>query len=95
VAIVAHTRIKKASRTEQQAVEDRVNAAIAAQGGPPDGLMALIVYPEGDGFVICSVWADEAKMAAYDKATQRPAIEAAGLVAGQVVTAPLWSFARP
>lgn len=95
MAVISHTRVQKAGRIEQQAVDDGVNASIAAQGGPPEGLMALIVYPEGDGFIISSVWNNEDNMLRFDEAVQRPAIEGAQLSAEPTVTSPVWSFARP
>ena len=64
-------------------------------GGPPDGLMSHVVYPEGDGFVVAEVWRTESDGQHYVDDVLRPLVGELGLTAKDTHVRPVWSFARP
>lgn len=74
-----------------QAVEDR----IATAGGPPEGLMAHLAYPVGDGFAIVNVWRTEELCTAWWAEVLVPALTEVGLEPGERRIEPVWSLARP
>lgn len=59
------------------------------------GLLAHVVYPVDDGFVVAEVWRTEAEGQAYPSEVLRPLAEEEGLSVQEVRARPVWSFARP
>lgn len=96
MAVVARVYVGPADQALHDRVEEAVGAGIAATGGPPDGLMAHISTPSGEGFEIIEVWRSEETWTAYWEAIALPAITGAGAAAPDAPTvAPVWGFARP
>ncbi len=97
VAVVVRMFVEGADQRAHDRLEQAVGAAIASQGGPPDGLMVHIGQPapNGDGFLLVDVWRSEGAFRAWRAATLEPALAAADLRATEPEVAPVWSFARP
>ena len=77
---------------------DAVTVAVSTameRSGPPAGLMSHLVKPVGDGFVISDVWRSAQDFDPFGADVLQPALAAAGLVVGDPVVSPVWSFARP
>ena len=95
MAIVAETLVPRASRAEADRFDDGVEESMMQSGGPPPGLMAHFTRPDGDGFLICNVWRDEAGMEAFYADVVRPGLAAVGIEAEESRVSPVWAFARP
>jgi hypothetical protein len=95
--MAAILRVGVASSTQDQfnELDARVGQAMQEAGGPPDGLMSHVVYPEGDGFVVAEVWRDEASGRAYVEDVLLQLVKELGLPLHEIVALPVWSFARP
>jgi hypothetical protein len=95
MAVVARVFVRPSDQALHDSIQDAVNAGIAAAGGPPEGLMAHVSLPSGDGFEIVEVWRSEDTWSTYWAEILGPAITGAGLHpdAPEVVSA--WGFARP
>jgi hypothetical protein len=63
-------------------------------GSPPVGLMAHVVYPEGEGFVVADVWRTEAEAQTFVDDVLLPLLSDLDLTASESTTVPAWSFAR-
>ena len=64
-------------------------------GGPPAGLMAHMVRPDGEGFVIIGVWRSEPEMRQFNESVVLPGLDEVSLVPGESTVWPLWGFAAP
>lgn len=95
VAVVVELLVPRASREQFDAFDVSVSTAIEASGGPPAGLMAHVVRPAGDGFLICDVWSREEDARAFHRDILAALLSDAGFQAGEPVTSAVWSFARP
>ncbi len=95
MAILAETRVRRASREQADALDASVEAAMMEAGGPPAGLMVHFHAPHGDGFRLCNIWRTEAEMDAFYRDVIRPKLAAAGLEADETEVSPVWGFARP
>ena len=95
MAVVARVYISPAD----QALHDRIEEAVGAglgEAGPPDGLMAHVSAPTGDGFEIIEVWRSDESWNAFWETIALPAIIGAGAAPPPAPTvAPVWGFARP
>lgn len=94
MAVVVEVVVARGSQAEFDGVDVAVSSAME-HSGPPAGLMAHLVKPVGDGFVISDVWRSAQDFDPFWDEVLRPALAAAGLVAGDPVVSPVWSFARP
>ena len=61
-------------------LDDRVGESMLQAGGPPPGLLAHVVYPVADGFVVAEVWRAESEARAYVADVLTPLIVQVGLV---------------
>jgi hypothetical protein len=95
MAVAVETRIRRGSQADHHAINDHIEDAIGAMGGPPAGLMVHFARPEGDGFVIVDIWRTEAEMRAFYDSVLQPALAAAALPADPPTVSPVWGFARP
>jgi len=95
MAIVVRTAVRSADQNAHDRLEQSVEAAIAQQGGPPDGLMVHLAHPSGQDFLIVDVWRSESEFRAWWKDVMAPALADLGLTAGEPEINPVWSFARP
>ena len=95
MAVVVRVLVAPADQVVHDGIQDEVNAAIGAAGGPPDGLMAHVSSPSGGGFEIVEVWRTEDTWSAYWEAVLAPAIASVGLSPDPPQVTPAWGFARP
>jgi hypothetical protein len=95
VAILQRLTVEPASREQFLALDERIGQALARAGGPPSGLMATVVHPDGHGFVIAGVWRTEVDAERNLDDLLRPLLAEVGLVVARTTVSPVWSFARP
>jgi hypothetical protein len=95
MAVVIRLTVSPATQEQFNVLDERVGEAMMAAGGPPAGLMAHVVHPDGDGFVVAGVWRSEAEGRDYVDGPLRELIAEVGLAPGETDVAPAWSFARP
>lgn len=95
MAICVQLPVTSATRADADAFVDAMEALIAEQGGPPDGLMVHFARPHEDGFLVCQIWRAEEPMRSYYEQAVLPQLAAAGLAHGELSTWPVWSLARP
>jgi hypothetical protein len=95
MAIMVQMPVSSASRSDADAFDAAMEALMAGDGGPPDGLMVHVTHPHDEGFMLCQVWRAEPPMRAYFERAIIPRLESSGLAHGELATWPVWSFARP
>jgi hypothetical protein len=95
MAVVLQVSVAPATQDQFNELDARVGQSMMQAGGPPDGLMSHVVYPEGAGFVIAEVWRAEAEGRAYVDVVLRSLINEVGLSAEETTVRSAWSFARP
>ncbi len=95
MAVIVRIVIDSASQDDHDRLGGAVEARLHDQGGPPDGLMVHVGWPEGDGFVIAEAWRTEELFRRYQEHLLEPALAEAGLVARDPDVSPAWSIARP
>lgn len=93
--VVVEISVKHASQADFDLFDIDVSGAIEELGGPPEGLMAHVVRPDGDGFVICDVWKSPEDFHRFNDDIVAPRLAAAGLKVADERVSPVWSFARP
>ena len=93
--VVVETSVKHASQADFDLFDVGVSGAIEELGGPPEGLMAHFVRPDGDGFVICDVWKTPEDFRRFNDDILAPKLAGAGLQVADERVSPVWSFARP
>lgn len=95
MAVLLRLTVAPASREQFLELDARIGDALRESGGPPPGLMANIVHPDGAGFVITSVWRIQAEAEGWVEMGLRPLLADLGLAATEPRVSPVWSFARP
>lgn len=95
MAIVVETRVPSASKAEFDRFDASIEVSMMQAGGPPAGLMAHLVRPSGEGFLICNVWRTEVEMRAFYDEVVLSRLNEAGLEPDAPLIEPVWSFARP
>jgi hypothetical protein len=95
MAVVVRVTVSPANQEQFNVLDERVGQAMDAAGGPPDGLMAHVVFQEGVGFVLEDVWRSEADGRAYVEGPLRELMAEVGLTPRETEVLPVWSFARP
>jgi len=95
MAVLVQLTITPATQPQFNELDAAVGQSMADAGGPPDGLMTHVVYPEGDGFVVAEVWRTESDGQHYVDDVLRPLVGGLGLTAKGTNVLPVWSFARP
>jgi hypothetical protein len=95
MAIVARTLVGPATQDDHDRLNGAVERRLMELGGPPDGLMSLVTFPDEDGFVIVEVWRNEETFASYVGNVFAPSLSEAGLTSKGNEIQPAWGFARP
>jgi hypothetical protein len=95
MAIVARTLVAPATQEDHDRLNEAVERRLMDQGGPPDGLMSLVTFPDEDGFAIVEVWRNEETFASYVRDVFAPALSETGLTSQGNEVQPAWGFARP
>ena len=95
MAVLVQLTVTPATQQQFHELDAAVGQSMAEAGGPPDGLMSHVVYPEGDGFVVAEVWRTESAGQHYVDDVLRPLVGGVSLTATDTRVRPVWSFARP
>lgn len=95
MAIVARLRVPTATAHDHDRLQHEVETRLATLGGPPDGLMVHLGYPDGDDLVLVEAWRTEDLFESYLRDVLQPALAAAGIEAPSPEIGPAFSIARP
>jgi hypothetical protein len=95
MAVIVRMVIDSASQDDHDRLGQAVETRLHEQGGPPDGLMVHLGWPEDGGFVITEAWRTEELFRSFKERLLEPALVEAGLVAAEFEISPAWSIARP
>lgn len=95
MAIIGRIRIEPARQDDHDRLGAVVESHFERAGGPPDGLMAHLGYPDGEGFMIVEAWRSEDLFRSYVDSLLVPALREAGLEHREPEVSPAWSIARP
>jgi hypothetical protein len=95
MAVLLMLPVSDATQDVFNELDGRVGQSMASAGGPPAGLMAHVVCPADDGFVVAEVWRAEDEGRAYMDDVLRPLLAELDLSAAGIEVRPVWSFARP
>jgi hypothetical protein len=95
MAVLVQLTVTPATQQQFNELDAAVGQSMTDAGGPPDGLMSHVVYPEGDGFVVAEVWRTESAGQQYVDDVLRPLVDELSLTARGTDVRPVWSFARP
>jgi hypothetical protein len=95
MAVIVRIVLDSASQEDHDRLGAAVEANLHDRGGPPDGLMVHLGWPEDDGFVITEAWRPDQLFHRYRLELLEPALSDAGLVASEPDISPAWSIARP
>jgi hypothetical protein len=95
MAVLLQFTVSPSTQDQFNELDAKVGQSMMQAGGPPDGLMSHVVYPEGDGFVIADVWRTESDGRPYFDDVLRPMLAELGLTAHETTVLQVWSFARP
>lgn len=95
MAVLVQLTVTPATHEQFNALDSAVGQSMTVAGGPPDGLMSHVVYPEGGGFVVAEVWRTESDAQHYVDDVLRPLVGGLSLTANDAQVRPVWSFARP
>jgi hypothetical protein len=95
MAVLLQVTVAPATQDQFNALDARVGQSMEEAGGPPEGLMSHVAYPEGEGFVVADVWRSEAEGRAYVEEVLRSLLSELGLTPHETSARPVWSFARP
>ena len=95
MAVLVQLKVTPATKQQFDELDAAVGQSMTDAGGPPDGLMSHVVYPEGDGFVVAEVWRTESAGQHYVDDVLRSLVGDLSLTATDTYVRPVWSFARP
>jgi len=95
MATLLSIRVGPSTQDQFNDLDARVGQSMMQAGGPPDGLMSHVVYPENDGFVIAEVWRTQAAGETYVNDVLLALMSELGLALRETTMLPVWSFARP
>jgi hypothetical protein len=95
MAIVARILVEAVGSDDHDRLERAVEKKFATLGGPPDGLMVHLGYPDGDSLMVIEAWRTEALFQSYMEEVFLPALTEAGLTANEPEIGPAWSIGRP
>ena len=95
MAVISELRVEAGAQSDYEALDALVSAAMDRGGGPPAALMAHMVRPDGEGFVIIGVWRSESGMRAFQESVILPGLDQLSMVPGKSMVWPLWGFAAP
>ncbi len=95
MAILVRMIIDSADKEDHDRLSATVEAGISRLGRPPDGLLAHVAHPSGNGFVIVDAWRSEDAFRRWHSEVMGRALAETGLNASEPEICPLWSLARP
>lgn len=95
MAVLLQFTVTPATQDQFDELDARLGESMMEGGGPPPGLMAHVVYPDGGGFVVADVWRAESDGQPFVKDVVHPLLGELGLMASDTIVRPVWSFARP
>ena len=95
MAVLVQLAVTPGTQQQFNELDAAVGQSMTDAGGPPDGLMSHVVYPEGDGFVVAEVWRTESDGQHFMDDVLRPLVGDLSLTAKDAEVRPVWSFARP
>jgi hypothetical protein len=95
MAVLVQLTVTPATQQQFDELDAAVGRSMRDAGGPPDGLMSHVVYPEGEGFVVAEVWRTDSDGQHYVDDVLRPLVGELSLTAQDTEVRPVWSFARP
>ena len=95
MAVVLRLTVSPATQEQFNELDALVGKSMMEAGGPPEGLMSHVVYPEDNGFVIAEVWRTEPAGRTYVEDVLRPLVTGLDLTAGELEIRSVWSFAMP
>ena len=95
MAVIGELQVASGVQSDYDALDALVSAAMGRDGAPPAGLMAHMVRPDGEGFVIIGVWRSESGMRQFQESVILPGLDQLSLVPGESKVWPLWGFAAP
>ena len=95
MAVLVQLTVTPATQQQFNELDAAVGQSMTDAGGPPDGLMSHVVYPQGDGYVVAEVWRTESDGQHYVDDVLRPLVGELSLTARDTDVRPVWSFARP
>jgi predicted glycoside hydrolase/deacetylase ChbG (UPF0249 family) len=95
MAVLLQLTIEPATQDHHDALDARVGQHFMQAGGPPTGLMSHVVYPEGGGFTIATVWRTEGEGRVFVDDVLQPIVTEMGLTVSGPTARPVWGFARP
>jgi hypothetical protein len=95
MAVLVELMVRPATQDQFDELDDKVGEAMMQAGGPPDGLMAHVVYPEADGFIVAGVWRTSTEGQRYVDDVLRPLITELRMTPEDTTVRAVWSFARP
>ncbi len=95
MAVIARLSVDAAGPDDHDRLQHVIDANLAARGGPPEGLMAHLGYPSGDGFLVVEAWRTEEDFRSFMTDVLLPAFDAVGLRATAPEVGPAWSIALP
>jgi hypothetical protein len=95
MAIIVRFRIPSAAAEDHDRLEREIETRFATLGGPADGLMVHLGYPDGNDLVIVQGWRTQDLFDSSLHEVFQPALAAAGLHAEAPDISPAFSIARP
>ena len=95
MAVLVQLTVTPATQEQFNELDAAVGQSMTDAGGPPDGLMSHVVYPDSDGFVVAEVWRTESDGQHYVDDVLRRLVGELSLTARDTHVRPVWSFARP
>jgi hypothetical protein len=95
MAVIARILIEAAEQSDHDRLESAVEERFQGLGGPPDGLMVHLGYPDRRGLMIVEAWRTEESFRSYFDQVLGAAIGDVGLAVGEPEVGPAWSIARP
>ena len=95
MAVLVQLTVTPATQEQCNELDAAVGQSMTDAGGPRDGLMSHVVYPEGDGFVVAEVWRTKSAGQHYVDDVLRPLVGELSLPTMDAHVRSVWSFARP
>ena len=95
MAVLVQLTVTPATQEQFNELDAAVGQSMTGAGGPPDGLMSHVVYPEDDGFVVAEVWRTESAGQHYVDDVLRGLVGGLGLAGRTPTCDPSGRSARP
>ncbi len=94
MAITITHRIKSANDEQYNALTITTGEAIQRFGGPPDGLLIHLAYPDGADILVVEAWRSEDAIGQWYDDVIYPSLTAHGLDAERVGPVPVYGLMR-